>query len=505
VPSRRPSKPRAAPLAPDPSRGRAPQLPTAALLGALWDGPLALGCVDRELRLIAANPALAALAGGDVGLGQPLCATLPWLATAIGPALTRLAAPGAPSVPVTVDAGPGPGGGPRHRVTLAPLEPSGAGPVIALILAPGDDPQGARTRFERELLLSEVQRQAAEKEATLTAIADGLLIYGPAGQLLYTNPAAQDLLGFTDRERGLPLLDRIRALAPTTPDGRPLAPEQAPGARALRGERVRGALLVLHRGGRKTWLNVSAAPIPGPVGERLGAVVTLADVTALHELEVQRDELLRAVSHDLRTPLTLVLLHAQLLRQQQPGAADLGSADQILVAARRIDGMIEELVESSRLQAGQLDLELRPVMCHTVLAEALARAAAFVDPGRVRLEVAPDVPAVEVDPDRLARAVVNLLRSAEGYSDEGATIRVRVVHAGHELVVGVTAQGPGIPEEEVPLLFERLRRPKGAKRIEGLGLGLFIARLVVEKHGGRVWAETVPGRECTFFFSVPTA
>jgi PAS domain S-box-containing protein len=387
--------------------------------------------------------------------------------------------------------------------TASPLRDEG-GRVLGAVAIGRDVTQQRRAEREREILLNEVQRQAAEKEAALTAIADGMLIYSRAGQLLYTNPAAQTLLGLTDEERGLSFADRVRALAPTTPDGRPVVPEQSPGGRALRGERVRNALLVLERAGRKLWLSTSAAPVLARGGERLGAVVTISDVTPLHELEVQRDELLRAVSHDIRTPLTLVLLHAQLLRQQHGDDTELGSADQILAAARRIDAMIEELVESSRLQAGQLELERRPVLAHTFIDEAIARAGTFLDPGRVRVQVEPDVPTIEVDPERLARVVVSLLRSAEGYSAEGAPIEVRVARAGRAVVIAVTAQGPGIPPEELPLLFDRMQRPKGAKRIEGLGLGLFIARLITEKHGGRIWAESVPGRDCTFSVSLPT-
>ena len=117
---------------------------------------------------------------------------------------------------------------------------------------------------------------------------------------------------------------------------------------------------------------------------------------------------------------------------------------------------------------------------------------------------APELPPVEVDPDRLARALVYLIRAADGYGAEGAPIRLRVGRAGRELVIGVTAAGPGIPEQDLPQLFDRLRRPPGARRSEDLGLGLFITRLIVEKHGGRVWAQTSPGRESTLFCSIPT-
>ena len=131
----------------------------------------------------------------------------------------------------------------------------------------------------------EVQRQAAELDAIITAIAEPLITCGPKGEIVRMNPAAEELLGDSRGESGKPLGERLAQLHTETPDGKPFPPEDSPIARALRGETVRGVVALIHRPSEKkpTWLSISAAPIRAADGKLWGAVAVFANIAALHE------------------------------------------------------------------------------------------------------------------------------------------------------------------------------------------------------------------------------
>jgi len=124
---------------------------------------------------------------------------------------------------------------------------------------------------------------------------------------------------------------------------------------------------------------------------------------------------------------------------------------------------------------------------------------------RLKVEVQGPLPPVRADRQRLAQVLENLVTNAVKYGDPARPIVVTVRGAGDWLEVAVTNWGPGIPPEEVPHLFERFRRGRGVRGVQGVGLGLYITRRLVELHGGRIWVESTPGESTTFTFTLPAA
>ena len=382
--------------------------------------------------------------------------------------------------------------------------------LVGAVVVFFDITERKRAEAERQRLLDEVQRHAAELDATITAIAEGVLVYSPEGDIVRMNPSAERIFRYSAKERQQPLPERLRALQIKTPDGRPLSPEQAPPARALKGEVVRGEIVVLHRPpDRAIWVSASGAPIRTADGRLLGAVVTITDITPLHELQEQREDILRAVSHDLRTPLTVAQGHAQLLqRQLQQAGLDgpaMRSAEAIINETRRMNEMIEELVSAVRLEAGQLEIKRKAVDLRAHLRELLAESAGAMDVARVKVDIPPGLPSVSADPSRLERIFINLLSNALKYSPAETEVLVAAKHSDREVAVSVKDRGVGISPEDVPHIFERFYRGKGPERREGLGLGLYITKKLVEANGGRIWVRTKPGKGSTFYFTLPSA
>jgi len=288
----------------------------------------------------------------------------------------------------------------------------------------------------------------------------------------------------------------------------------APGGvldRALKGESLHGVVVTLHPDPeRSVWISVSAAPIRSSDGQLLGTVLTLTDITRLHELQEQRDDILRAVSHDLRSPLSAILGQAQLLLRQLEKAGltepPHASAQSIVAVANRMNALIQDLVDSVRSESGQLKLERRPVDLISFVRNLKRQQATAMDTGRIEIEGREGLPPVDADPNRLERILTNLFSNALKYSDPGTPVTVTLAQRNGEIVTSITDRSRGITPEDLPRLFQRYTRIAGERGPrEGLGLGLYITRQLVEAHGGRIWVESEVGKGSTFSFSLPIA
>lgn len=414
--------------------------------------------------------------------------------------------------------------------SAAPLRDS-HGQIVGAVAVGHDITERKQAEAERERLLQQLresnerlttaaqeanrqrenaERRAEELDAAISAIGDGLLIYGPHMEIERMNPAAEDILGpIAEQWRALPPPERAQTLHVETPSGEPISPTDTPGARALRGQAVTNCRMVIHRpDGRTIHLISNAAPIRGPQGQILGAVANFSDITELVELQRAQQDIASVVAHDIRQPLTIIQGQSQLLlRWLEAGrlASARQSAEAILTSTRRMNVMIQDLVDSVRGELGKLELDRKPLDLGQFLAELLQRSATSYEISRVHLTIAGQVPMVCADPDRLERVVLNLISNALKYSPAETVVEIRLRQEGESAVVEVQDQGPGIPPESLPRLFQRFYRAPGAARREGMGLGLYIARVLVEAHGGHVWVESHPGQGSTFSFSLPTA
>ncbi len=354
----------------------------------------------------------------------------------------------------------------------------------------------------------EAEMRAAELDTTISSMADGVVICGRETEIIRMNRSAEEMLGLSLNERDLPLAERWKVLRIETADGEPIRVEEIPASKALHGETSRGIVIVAKNSdGQRRWLSVSAAPLWSAVGKVAGAVETFTDVTELHMLQEQQRDILRAVSHDLRNPLTSVLGQAQLLQRTMTKAGLdsrlVGSAEAIVTSAKRMNAMIGDLTDAIWIESGQLHLDMLPTNLPSLVFDLLHRSSGALDTARVTVEMPEVLPQVQADPNRLERVLVNLISNALKYSDPETEVTVRAREISETVEVTVADTGAGISQDDLPHLFERFYRSKGAARkTSGLGLGLYITRMLVEAHGGRIWAESEPGRGSEFHFTL---
>jgi PAS domain S-box-containing protein len=359
-----------------------------------------------------------------------------------------------------------------------------------------------RGETERACLLAEVERRAAELDAVLDSMADGLSIIDPHGRAVRMNIAAERMMGISVRDMEATIAERLTRFQVTFPDGTPVQPADSPMQRALQGEVVQGFIQVMHFAERLLWLSVSAAPIRTPDGQQLGAVTTFTDITALHALQEQERLLLQTVAHDLRAPVTIIAGHLELLMDALgPEAAARPGIGALQRALRRLNAMVDDLTEVTHLEGG-IPLHCEPTALDAYLSDLLSRSEGVVDAAHVTLAAESGL-VVQVDPARLERIVLNLLINAQKYSAPGSPIRVDVSRDGALAVCRITDLGQGIPAEDLPRIFDRFYRAARGRKAQGIGLGLYITRVLVEAHGGTIGVESTEGQGSTFTFTLP--
>ena len=392
--------------------------------------------------------------------------------------------------------------------SLVPIKDR-SGRTEQLLLSLTDVTPLVRARQQVEELAEAARRRAAELDAAFTADADGLIIYGQNAEILRMNPAAECLLGYTVADMQRHFAQRTLMVHVTDEEGQPYAMDRTPAWRALHGETVSGQVMTLQRGdGTTISLSASAAPIRAADGAVTGAVSSFTDITPLRELQERQKTFLHMVSHDLRTPLAIIHGHAELAQEavRASHGNDLlrESMDAICRSVHRMDAMIDDLVEAARLEGRQFELQLAPVALGPFFDDLLSRTRAALDTGRVQVEPASELPPVLADAARLERITVNLISNALKYSPPDAPVHVTMERRGGEVAVSVRDRGCGIAPDDLSHLFQGFYRAR-IRKADSIGLGLYITRLLVEAHGGRIAVESTEGQGSTFTFTLPAA
>jgi signal transduction histidine kinase len=253
----------------------------------------------------------------------------------------------------------------------------------------------------------------------------------------------------------------------------------------------------------------SATPVALDDGRRLGAVLTLRDVTAERAHERQRDEFFANVSHDLRTPVAVIHSSLGVLLANAPPELPAPLHRMIVnadLAAERLAALVGDLLELARARAGRV----QPRLARTDLRALARRAAGQIEPlasergQRLEVELPRRPVWLEVDAARIERALVNLLGNAQKHGRAGGLIRLTLAARPREVELTVADDGPGIAAADHERVFERFyRTDPGLSACPGTGLGLPIARAMVELHGGRLTLESAPGAGATFRVVLP--
>ena len=354
--------------------------------------------------------------------------------------------------------------------------------------------------------IDELSEDRAQLLAVLTSMVEGVMVLDYRGHVLQINPALERMFGISRVEaRGRPCAELFRH-------------QQLNDlvAAILRSRIPYEDEIVLPLTGR--CLQIEASPAGGERESEACIVLVFHDITELRRLEKIRKDFVANVSHELRTPLTSIKGYVEALMD---GAKDDPSASAkfleiILKQSDRLNLIIEDLLELSKIESGRVSLKEEPLELRSVVDRTLSMIRPIADKKRHRLvtSVDPSLPQVAGDEDRLVQVLTNLLDNAIKYTPEGGTIAVSAKLApsvgnteplARSIELSVADTGIGIPEEDRPRVFERFYRVDKARSRElgGTGLGLAIVKHIVEGHRGQVWVEANHPQGSRFMVRLP--
>ncbi len=354
----------------------------------------------------------------------------------------------------------------------------------------------ARQKEERRL-----QRAEATSDAALASLYDPVVVSDAKGRIIHLNRAAEGLFGPAPASPRSPIVEHIGDKRIVS------AIERAIQDDAVSASEDETALVPIKVGNTNRTYRLRATPMKDADGVLLGSVAVLEDVTHMRELDRLKTEFIGVASHELRTPVTSLLLSSELLME---GAAGPLTPEQIEIVKvqqqdlERLDKLMRELLDLTRLQAGNTPprLELVPPEDLLKMTASGLKAAAKAKGVSLETQFEGDLGFVRADRSQLVRVLTNMANNAIRHTPGNGRVTLRASAIGDQVRFEVQDTGEGIPPEYLSRIFERFVQVPGATG-GGAGLGLSISQTIVEAHGGRMKAESVLGEGSTFSFELP--
>jgi PAS domain S-box-containing protein len=355
-------------------------------------------------------------------------------------------------------------------------------------------------------LYEAVAREKRRLDAILQYSADGVMILDANRTITTFNRALARMTGWTPAEAIGQPHDAVVKWARREP-GMTLAEAEAGGWPLDGGSTLYAEGDLTQPDGTTISVGITYAPLLDREGRLVNIIANVRDITKFREAEEAKSTFVSIISHELKTPVSLIKGYASTLRRDDASWDEATVQDALTVIeeeADKLSELIENLLEATRLQSGLMRLALGEVALDRLAERLVDRFAAQSDHTFV-VEFPDNFPVITGDQERLRQVLSNLISNAVKYSPGGGQIAVRGEVLPDGVRVSVSDQGVGIPPDELERIFERFYRVDDAltRTTQGTGLGLFIARSVIEAHGGRIWAESTPGQGSTFIFTLP--
>jgi len=261
--------------------------------------------------------------------------------------------------------------------------------------------------------------------------------------------------------------------------------------------------------GERRWMRVAGKVREAEDGTFSHIYAVVMDVTVQKQDEQRKNDFIAMVSHELKTPLTSITGYAQILHRMvmKNGEAVMGGIlEKMERQVKKMSVMINGFLNISRLEAGKIQMECHRFDMALLIAEIAEEFFATVSSHQIIYAVAEDI-FVDADRDKIGHVMNNLISNAVKYSAAGTTINVNCLMAHGAVIFSVVDQGIGINPQDLPKLFDRYYRVQGTQTVtvSGFGIGLYLSAEIIERHNGKIWAESVMGEGSTFYFSIPVA
>lgn len=345
--------------------------------------------------------------------------------------------------------------------------------------------QGEKLR----VALEETGTEKKKTEFILAELGEGVFIVDSNFILIQLNPAAYRILGLNNVDlRGKTFIEATRDHELNEIVSKALK-ESKPARKQLEIKE------------KKLFLEATAVPLHGG-----GALLVIQDLTELRRLGKVRQDFVTNISHELRSPLASIRALAETLEEggiEPPVAHDY--LEKIIVEVDKLTRLSDELSKISLLESGEPPLKKEPASIDRLIREVVARMELSIEKAGLStsLKIESDLPPVNIDRDKIEEVLMNLLHNAIKFTPSGGSLAVGASRNSKGILVSVTDTGIGIPPDDLPRVFERFYKVDKSRSQGASGLGLAIAKHIVEAHNGKIWAESEAGKGSSFFFWLP--
>ncbi|WP_294315022.1 ATP-binding protein [uncultured Chryseobacterium sp.] len=361
--------------------------------------------------------------------------------------------------------------------------------------------------IEKSVLEETLRKSEQRLQGILETMAEGVGVIDATGQLVYANPMAQQILGLSEskiKERTYddPKWQNLRL------DGTLLPSEEHPMSIMMSTQKP----VYDHEVGVKAperdimYISINAAPLFDDEGNLTGGIGTFMDVTTRRMLTQGKEDFISIASHELKTPVTALKASLQLLQRSHdrlPPESRAKLLDQSIKSLDKLSGLINSLLDTSRIEQGQLKLDKRPFTISELFDDCCSNFSQITDQeiifeGDIHEQVM-------ADNQQIGQVMINFISNAIKYAPESKQVIITAKKiSDHEIKISVRDQGPGIPKEKLEHLFKRYYRTNyHGQKFTGLGLGLFISGDIIKEHGGRIGVESEEGKGSEFWFTLP--
>ncbi|MEA3346122.1 MAG: ATP-binding protein [Chloroflexota bacterium] len=357
-------------------------------------------------------------------------------------------------------------------------------------------------------LYQELQEEKQRLDTIIQHSADGVMILDPQCRIREFNHALEEMTGRNaDRAIGHPCHE---VMALKGEDGADICRDfcSLPGEDMEAGDSLYIEGDIQREDGDAITVGITYAPLLDEEGELVNVVANVHDITRFREAEEMKSTFISIISHELKTPVSLIKGYAGTLRRKDAHWDEETLKQSLAVIEEesdRLNELIDNLLEVSRLQGGGLELNKGEMRLDRLSENVVEKFRPQTNRHLLTADFPPDFPTIRADYDRMEQVLNNLISNAIKYSPQGGSVQVQGWEEGEWIYVAVSDEGIGISKQEQEHIFDRFYRAEGAmtSKTEGAGLGLYLVRAIIKAHGGKIWVESEKGHGATFIFALP--
>lgn len=377
---------------------------------------------------------------------------------------------------------------------------------VSITISPIKDDQGNVIGFstidrditQRKLMEEELRKSKNQLEVIFQSVADGITVQDTSGKIIFSNEAAAKAMGFDSAQKvyKIPITKILEKFAMFDEYGNVFPFEKLPGRRALKGEAAPEALIHFKTKNGKTdaWSLVKAKPVKDSQGNILFAINVFHDITARRELEQRRDDFIGMASHELKTPVTSIQAYAQFIKvklNQTKNKELVNYMDRMDQQLQKLTYLVNDLLDFTKAQSGKLSFHKEWFSLEKLVDETIEDIQRITVTHTIK-RTGTVASLLYADRYRIGQVITNLLTNAIKYSPNADSIVVTLAQQKDAVVLSVKDYGVGISKQDQKSLFERFFRGSDAQKrtFPGVGVGLYITKQIITRHGGEIWVKS---------------